>query len=178
MEASVFDTLFKKDVPHILEKIFLSLDYSSFKSCLMVNKTWNQFLTSDSLKRNGKSKFEEWLFKAAMAGQVGAVQHLLELGAEPDKYIGNYSGRTALHWAAVSDSIHVVKLLMHAGADPNRRDVNQKRPLHYANCIIVLKLLLNENPELPQDRCCCCHSWNGLFEREYQKMLLMQSENH
>ena len=151
METSGFDILFKKDVPHILEDIFLSLDYSSFKSCLMVNKTWNQFLTSDSFKRNGKSKFEEWLFKAAMAGQVGAVHHLLQLGADPNQYIGKRSGRTALHWAAVSQNIDVVKLLLHAGADPNRRDINQKTPVHCA-CVQAIQVLLvragGRNPEL------------------------------
>ena len=61
MDISPFDLLFKRNVPHILEKIFLYLDYESYKSCLMVNKRWNQFLTSDSFKRIGKSTFDRWL---------------------------------------------------------------------------------------------------------------------
>ena len=135
MESSGFDILLKKDVPHILEDIFLSLDYSSFKSCLMVNKTWNQFLTSDSLKRNGKSKFEEWLFKAAMTGQVDAVHLLLYLGADPDRYMGKYSGKTALHWAATLNRIEIVKLLLDAGADPNSRDILERSPLYYSRTL-------------------------------------------
>ena len=51
MEASCsFDTLFTKNVPHIMEKIFLSLDPASFKACLDVSKSWNEVLTK-SLKR-------------------------------------------------------------------------------------------------------------------------------
>ena len=30
---SAFDTLFTKSVPHIIEKIFFTLDYNSFKIC-------------------------------------------------------------------------------------------------------------------------------------------------
>ena len=35
-----FDKLFVMNVPHILEKIFLSLDYESFKKCHDVSNTW------------------------------------------------------------------------------------------------------------------------------------------
>ena len=39
--------LFTRSVPHILEKIFFSLDYESFMRCSEVNKTWNDLLTSE-----------------------------------------------------------------------------------------------------------------------------------
>ena len=39
-----FGTLFTRNVPHILERIFLSLDYYSFNECLNVNKAWNGLL--------------------------------------------------------------------------------------------------------------------------------------
>ena len=53
MEAQIpcaFDTLFTKHVPHILEKIFLSLDYESFKSCCQASNAWKKVLTSESFQ--------------------------------------------------------------------------------------------------------------------------------
>ena len=96
MDISPFDLLFKKNVPHILEKIFLYLDYESYKSCLMVDKTWNHFLTSESFKRIGKSTFDWWLwdllfkhddlvFKDVTFDQkkcLDDIYHLLQLGAD------------------------------------------------------------------------------------------------
>ena len=38
LPESSFDVLLNKNVPHVLEKIFLSLDYASFKSCLQVSQ--------------------------------------------------------------------------------------------------------------------------------------------
>ena len=90
--VSPFDLLFRKNVPHILEKIFLYLDYESYKSCLMVNKRWNQFLTSDSFKRIGKSTFDWWLWDLLLKENpfhlsydlifYDDVYHLLQLGAD------------------------------------------------------------------------------------------------
>ena len=135
MDSPPFDLLFKKSVPHILEKIFLDLDYDSFKSCLLVNKTWRNLLTSEPFKNLAKFKFEQWLLKAAMAGQADAVHHLLQLGAQPDRFKGKSSGRTALHWAAILNQIDIVKLLLDAGADPNRRDNYKRSPLYYSGRI-------------------------------------------
>ena len=46
-----FDMIFEKNVIHIHEKIFLSLDIKSFKNCLRVCKQWNQLLTSEDFLR-------------------------------------------------------------------------------------------------------------------------------
>ena len=58
-----FDTLFAKNVPHILEKIFLSLDYQSFKRCQEVNNAWKQSLTSETIKNKAKTVFHEEISK-------------------------------------------------------------------------------------------------------------------
>ena len=57
MGSCPLDILFSKNVPHILEKIFLSLDYESFKSCLRVSNAWREQLTSELLKRKAKKVF-------------------------------------------------------------------------------------------------------------------------
>ena len=54
-----FGTLFTRNVPHILERIFLSLDYYLFNECLKVNKAWNGLLTSESFKVKAKLLFHK-----------------------------------------------------------------------------------------------------------------------
>ena len=155
MDMSPFDILFKRSVPHILEKIFLHLDYDTFKSCFLVNQTWRNLLTSEPFKRMGKSKFEEWLLKAAISGQADAVHHLLQLGAEPDRLKGKCSGRTALHWAAIFNKIDIVTFLLDAGADPNSRDILERSPLYYSRTLhyridtpnIVFNMLLDSGAD-------------------------------
>ena len=46
MDSCAFNKLFNKSVPHILEKIFLSLDYASFKTCLDLEATAHVRLVS------------------------------------------------------------------------------------------------------------------------------------
>ena len=54
---SGFDLLLRRNVNHIWEKIFLSLDYESFKKCLSVSKGWNNILTSESFVEKAKSTY-------------------------------------------------------------------------------------------------------------------------
>ena len=60
MDAYVcnFDILFSQNVPHIPEKIFLSMDYQSFKNCLKVNNEWRGLLTSERFMSKAKSTFK------------------------------------------------------------------------------------------------------------------------
>ena len=56
-----FDALLKKNVPHILEKIFFSLDYKSFLTCRKVSKKWRDLITSNSFQLKEKSVYIEEL---------------------------------------------------------------------------------------------------------------------
>ena len=59
VDTCSFDILFSTSVPHILEKVFFSLDYESYKACLEVNDTWKELLTSERYITKGKSVFRE-----------------------------------------------------------------------------------------------------------------------
>ena len=60
-ELCAFDKLFKRNVPNILERIFLSLDLDSHFCCLEVNKSWKVLLTSKAFRKKGKTTFLEEL---------------------------------------------------------------------------------------------------------------------
>ena len=74
------EKLFTINVPHILEKIFFSLDYESFKRSTKVSKFWNDLLTSESFKMMGKSVFHEdierELMDASIAGNTDVVREI------------------------------------------------------------------------------------------------------
>ena len=55
--TSGFDLLLRLNVQHVWEKIFLSLDYDSFKKCFTVCQAWNDFLTKESFVVKAKSTF-------------------------------------------------------------------------------------------------------------------------
>ena len=59
MSVSKFDILLTRNVPHILERIFLSVDYKTFKECKEVSKDWNNLLMSESFLDRGKTIFDE-----------------------------------------------------------------------------------------------------------------------
>ena len=77
MWECAFDKLFTKSVPHVLERIFFSLDYASFKNCLEVSSIWNELLTSQPFLRMGKSVFRRdirrELFHALKDGDADKV---------------------------------------------------------------------------------------------------------
>ena len=58
-----FDKLLAKNVPHIIEGIFFSLDYPSFKTCLRVSKRWYELLTTDTMQKKARASFREGLLE-------------------------------------------------------------------------------------------------------------------
>ena len=53
-----FEPLFNRSVPHILERIFFSLDIESFLSCRGVCREWNKLLSSPAYERQLKIMLE------------------------------------------------------------------------------------------------------------------------
>ena len=134
-----FDILLSENVPHILEKIFLSLDFTSFLSCLGVSKTWNKVLTSKSLLEKSKRKFGEniklELRFAAQSGQADLIRNILTSGlvSKEDLDFSAYRKRSPLMQATTYGHEEIAIMLLDAGADPNGVDATYSTtPLHEA----------------------------------------------
>ena len=132
---SYFDRLFTKNVPHILENIFLSLDCKTLLNCLEVSMSWQNVLTLDSFQKLGKSRFfedlQEELRQAAAEGNFGKVEKILSFGMVDINYMGSEI-ETPLLLAAKNGHIRAVKLLLERGAEPNTGDQVGHAPLHGA----------------------------------------------
>ena len=58
-----FDVLFGKSVPHIIDKIFLKLDFDSFMACREVSTAWNTLLSSGAYRNRPMELLRERLNK-------------------------------------------------------------------------------------------------------------------
>ena len=153
-DTCAFDMLFTKSVPHILGKIFFSLDYKSFKTCMKVSNSWNGMLNSESFKGIGKSIFHNNIGRelslACSSGNIDEVKRIISSGMADVNYIWDFVRNTPLILASLYHHKDVVQLLLDTGADPKKTDDEGWSPLlRAAMCgrIDVVKVLLNGGAE-------------------------------
>ena len=98
MAHSAFDMLLSKSVPHILEKIFFSLDLESFISCGDVSKSWRSLLTSDRFQWMGKSVFRihEELREASSNNHSKKVRQILSCFMVDINFLGGKYDETVI----------------------------------------------------------------------------------
>ena len=158
MGPCYFDVLFTKHVPHILEKIFFSLDYGSYKKCLEVNSAWNTLLTSERYQRKRKDVFHEDILKdedelvtASLGGKSEEVIKLLCSGMVDVNCFGRRPGRwTPLIEAAWNGHTNVVQILIDKGADLNKAKQWRENPVNraaVAGHTDVVQLLLDKGAD-------------------------------
>ena len=130
MASCSFDMLFTKSVPHILENIFFSLDFASYKSCLEVNTMWNCLLMSDSYQSTAKSLFhndirrdEKKLWDATREGNAEGVREIVSQKMVNVNTLLGCRHSTPLCEAAGSGHKEVVLLLLDSGAEPDKGDL-------------------------------------------------------
>ena len=182
-DPCAFGVLITRSVPHILEKIFFSLDYESFKNCMHVSNSWNDLLTSESFKRMGKSVFCEDIEKEfCQISEKGNIKEAMILFSSFTVDVnctsiwGNLGATntkldtTPLVLASLNGHNDMVQFLLDEGAEPNKAQAcNGCTPLHaaaYKGHNAVVQLLLNEGAdanqacklgETPLDKA----AWNG-----------------
>ena len=127
MKLSGFAKLMAKNVPHIHEKILLSLDYDTFKNSKGVCEAWDELLESETFMEKANSVFcgdmEKELLRYSREGDADKVKSLLSKGVDPNC---KEMGITPLVWAAKLGHKNVVQTLLYHGADPNMaKDVDR-----------------------------------------------------
>lgn len=93
--------------------------------------SWVQILNGDDGQWNSYPPFATSLYYASSFGLAGVVKLLIADGAQLDAP-GSRFGGTAIHGAILRGHLDVVKLLLNAGADPNKADFNGLAPFHTA----------------------------------------------
>ena len=156
MEETDFESLFNKNVPHILENIFCSLDFQSFKRCREVCHAWNDLISSEKyhmqLKRV-RSKEKDLIAACKNGSKTNmALEQLLSQCSEGRIYANcSYEGATPLIWSAINGNVHAVKILLNSGADPNLRDSDGNSALIFAveqNNIKVVDALITAKADV------------------------------
>ena len=147
-QCNFIDAFFTKNVPHLLEKISLYLDYTSFKNCLAVNKNWKELLNTNSFLKKVRTRFKKEvlddknkLVKASRKGNVDEVRKLVWSGIldvnclltrTRSPYISITMQSTPLCMAAKGGHKKVLEILLDKGADCNKTDGDGFSPLHMA----------------------------------------------
>ena len=167
-DCCAFDKVLSRNVPHILEKIFFSLDYDSYKKCCEVNSTWKQLIASKPFQKRAKYTFLDWqktdkknetkLLEFAEYGNNEEVESLLLIGTNPNcqtgKVASDEGGKTPLHLASINNHINMVTLLLKAEADPNIPDMRCETALFGAisnNEMVKVLLEGGANPNCAND---------------------------
>ena len=157
MDSCAFDKLLLRNVPHILEKIFFSLDYESFKNCLETSESWSALLLSGHCYKIGQSVFqrqiwmdEKALILSSILGTESCARRLLSNKMLEVIRRHGHKLEAPLHSAVRRGKEVIIKLLLDSGADPNMPNRCGHTSLHVAlfrRSLNVVKILLKSEAD-------------------------------
>ena len=87
-------------------------------------------IASSSPAPKGKHDWQSYLCRASLAGDLGIVQSLMQMGIRTDFH--DYFGYSSIHYAAAGGHEDIVRLLAECGANLDLLSVNGLTPLHVA----------------------------------------------
>ena len=127
MYPNSIELLFMRCVPHIVEIVFLSLDYTSYKTCFEVCKAWKELLTSFTFQRRAKQVFDKEISEdetkmlyASRYGILDEVRRLLSYDMINVYCVKLAYGIKPLIAAAIYGHKEVVQILLKHGVDCNK----------------------------------------------------------
>ena len=154
----IFGALYARSVPHILEHIFFSLDYKSFKTCMSVNKTWRELLSTERYKKRfeelliEKKENEMKLFNACELGNAEEVKrlicdHMVNVDIVNE---AEYFQPTPLMVAVRRGHYEIIKTLLEHGADIEKAGAYGHNPLMWAAISNIIFAVLVGNGVTPR----------------------------
>ena len=147
--SSTFDSLFERNLNHVLEMIFFPLDNASFKNCLEVCQKWRGLLTSEEFqRRRSRSAFSQrlWMDTTNLKHQLWYTDRAVPPWTTNGDQVAFIDGKT-LKYITNEGQVKVVPLpLLHLGEFELSGLSNPE------DCIWILKdtiLILHEDTTLP-----------------------------
>ena len=118
-----FDLLLRSNVIHIWEKIFLSLDYQSYKSCQQVCMSWSQVLCTDSFWAKARITFsaEIWMDTENLDREAWRSSKEITIWTASNEevaFVENVSRKSA---GITENHYHILHFIDHDGKLSSRR---------------------------------------------------------
>lgn len=133
------NTKMTSELHRLMADFFSPANRSTFLS-------WVQVLNAINGSWDSYPKHATPLYYAASFGLTKLVEDMIQKATSIDLDApGSRFGGTALHAAVIREHLGVMRLLLEAGADPNKADFNAITPLHHAASyapVDVAKMLL------------------------------------
>lgn len=126
-----------------------AMDSVKFDNSSVLKSIVPSQLSADAVSFSTENHLHTLLMCAAAHGSEKCADYLLLSGADPNKK--NFTGFTALHWAAYAGRCEIVKKLLDKKANINCRNEEGQTPIHIASMrghLQFIKFLENEGADI------------------------------
>ena len=152
---------------HLIEKMFLNLNYEDFKKCQIINKSarnilgnsmfWIKKLIQRGLSKNNQIIFIKAIQSVKNSDMEKSFLLFLKWNLKTEERVGfPLVPGTPIHWAAYGGFTEVVKILVPLTDNPNASNENENgaTPIYWAarfghKEIVKILAPLTDNPNVP-----------------------------